>query len=143
MVTKIVHFVSHYCGPQECDCQPRCHQRIGDEIKVSSTEKNVTCRNCLSGIQADRKRGRMRGSQYASPCVAAAGRSAAEFSFTLDGSGFSGMPLERVAKYMTALAELAGGSAIFVRVTDNSIVFVDAGLQAPSEIAKSAETVKL
>lgn len=51
-----------------------------------------------------------------------------ELSFELSGISFSGMPLERVAKYMTALAELVGETAMFVRMTDNSIVFVDGGV---------------
>lgn len=48
-----------------------------------------------------------------------------ELSFCLDGIGFAGMPLERVAKYMTALADLVGETAIFIRMTDSSIVFCD------------------
>jgi hypothetical protein len=56
MKTKIVHFVSRCCGPQECDCRPRCFQREGDEIQVTTTAKNVTCKNCLKGLAADKKR---------------------------------------------------------------------------------------
>lgn len=60
-----------------------------------------------------------------------------ELSFELSGIGFSGMPLERVAKYMTALAELVGEAAIFVRMTDNSIVFVDGGAQPSTDTAET------
>jgi len=57
MATKIVHFVSHYCGPQECDCSPRCHAREGDEIVTSSSVAAVTCKNCLRGLRKDRHPG--------------------------------------------------------------------------------------
>lgn len=63
-----------------------------------------------------------------------------ELSFELSGIGFSGMPLERVAKYMTALADLVGETAIFVRMTDNSIVFVGGGAQTAQKIAETRET---
>ena len=62
-----------------------------------------------------------------------------ELSFELSGIGFSGMPLERVAKYMTALADLVGETAMFVRMTDNSIVFVDGGLQTDHKSAESID----
>lgn len=61
-----------------------------------------------------------------------------ELSFSLDGIGFSGMPLERVAQYMSALSGLVGDTAIFVRMTSNSIVFLDAGAQ---NTHKAAETL--
>lgn len=54
---------------------------------------------------------------------------AGEFSFVLEGIGFAGLPLERVAQYMTALADLVGDTAVFVRMSNNSIVFVDGGVQ--------------
>ena len=54
--SKIVHFLSHCCGPQECDCRPRCFQREGDEIQVTATAKDVTCKNCLKAMAADQKR---------------------------------------------------------------------------------------
>lgn len=57
MATKIVHFVSHYCGPQECDCSPRCHAREGDEIVTSSSVAAVTCKNCLRGLRKNRHPG--------------------------------------------------------------------------------------
>lgn len=59
-MVKPVHYVSHYCGQQECDFQPRCNQREGDNIKVSSIESRVTCKNCLSGMEKDKKRKRGR-----------------------------------------------------------------------------------
>lgn len=59
-----------------------------------------------------------------------------ELSFELSGIGFSGMPLERVAKYMTALADLVGETAMFVRMTDNSIVFVGGGGQSASKTSE-------
>lgn len=52
-------------------------------------------------------------------------RPSQELSFCLDGIGFSGMPLERVSKYMAALSDLLGGPAVFIRMTENSIVFYD------------------
>jgi len=63
-----------------------------------------------------------------------------ELSFELSGIGFSGMPLERVAKYMTALAELVGETAMFVHMTDNSIVFFDGGAQTALGSAETRET---
>jgi len=63
----------------------------------------------------------------------------AELSFELSGIGFSGMPLERVAKYMTALSELVGETAIFVRMTDNSIVFIDGGAQPATDPTETCE----
>jgi hypothetical protein len=54
---------------------------------------------------------------------------AGELSFVLEGIGFDGMPLARVAQYMTTLAELVGDTAVFVRMTNNAIVFVDGGAQ--------------
>lgn len=53
----VIHFVSHSCGPQECDCRPRCHAREGDEIKVSSSIQAVNCKNCLRGLEKDRRPG--------------------------------------------------------------------------------------
>lgn len=53
----VIHFVSHGCGPQECDCRPRCHAREGDEIKVSSSVQAVNCKNCLRGLEKDRRPG--------------------------------------------------------------------------------------
>lgn len=64
---------------------------------------------------------RLRGLLAESPSVAG------ELSFVLEGLGFTGMPLARVAQYMTTLAELVGETAMFVRMTNNSIVFADAG----------------
>ena len=63
-----------------------------------------------------------------------------ELSFELSGIGFSGMPLERVAKYMTAIADLVGETAMFVRMTDNSIVFVDGGAQTAPVSSETRET---
>jgi hypothetical protein len=54
---------------------------------------------------------------------------AGELSFVLEGIGFAGLPLARVAQYMTTLAELVGDTAVFVRMTNNAIVFVDGGAQ--------------
>lgn len=56
MASKIIHYISHYCGPQECDCRPRCHQRDGDEIRRTDSPDSVTCKNCLKGMAADYKR---------------------------------------------------------------------------------------
>lgn len=64
------------------------------------------------------------------PSQAAAQQSpavAGELSFVLEGIGFTGMPLARVAQYMTTLADLVGDTAVFVRMTNNAIVFVDGG----------------
>jgi hypothetical protein len=47
------------------------------------------------------------------------------FSFILHGARFDEMPLARVARYMTLLAELAGDDAVFVRITPTRIVFRD------------------
>lgn len=63
----------------------------------------------------------------------------AELRFELSGNGFSGMPLARVAKYMTALADLVGETAMFVRMTDNQIVFIEGGAQSPVATTESAE----
>ena len=60
-----------------------------------------------------------------------------EFSFTLDGIGFSGMPLERVARYMTAVAELVGETAVFVRMDEHSIVFADGGAETAPKSDKT------
>ncbi|OSN39538.1 hypothetical protein [Pseudomonas syringae] len=137
MKTKTVHFVSHSCGPQECDCVPRCHQRAGDEIRVTGAEEKVTCKNCLSAIEADKKRGRHSASknELDSKTPDIAGPSG-ELSFCLEGVGFVGMPLERVAKYIGALSELVGDTAVFVRMTDNSIVFYGASRAPSSEVTQ-------
>jgi hypothetical protein len=74
------------------------------------------------------------------PSAPAAIEVAGELSFELSGIGFSGMPLERVAKYMTALAELVGETAMFVRMTDNSIVFVDGGHQLAQKTPEHVES---
>ncbi|MBP5968703.1 hypothetical protein [Pseudomonas iridis] len=60
MVAKVLHYVSHGCGPQECDCRPRCFQREGDDIQTTSTAANVTCKNCLKGLAADKKQKSLR-----------------------------------------------------------------------------------
>ena len=52
--------------------------------------------------------------------------SPAEYSFHLEGIGFRGMPLERVAQYITALADLIGPTAKFSRMTDDAIYFTEA-----------------
>lgn len=54
MKKAVIHFVQHRCGPQECDCSPRCHAREGDEIVTSSSVAAVTCKNCLKGLKKDR-----------------------------------------------------------------------------------------
>lgn len=53
MKKAVIHFVQHSCGPQECDCSPRCHAREGDEIVTSSSVAAVTCKNCLRGLKKD------------------------------------------------------------------------------------------
>ncbi|WJV25892.1 MULTISPECIES: hypothetical protein [Pseudomonas] len=62
-----------------------------------------------------------------------------ELSFELSGLGFAGMPLERVARYMTALSELVGETAVFVRMTGNAIVFVDRGGQSTEKTSESID----
>lgn len=52
--------------------------------------------------------------------------SPAEYSFHLEGIGFRGMPLERVAQYITALSDLVGSAAKFSRMTDDAIYFTEA-----------------
>lgn len=68
-------------------------------------------------------------SPHGSCPVPVAAPAAGELSFVLEGIGFAGLPLERVAQYMTALADLVGDTAVFVRMTNNSIVFVDGGVK--------------
>lgn len=49
------------------------------------------------------------------------------FAFLIHGGAFKGMPLSRVAEYMTQLSLLAGPTAIFKRMTDDAIEFTEAG----------------
>ena len=62
---KTIHFVTHRCCLQECDCPTHCHQ--WGETKATSIEADVTCKNCLRVIAADQKRKRKREvAQFAS-----------------------------------------------------------------------------
>ncbi|CAI8908274.1 MULTISPECIES: helix-turn-helix domain-containing protein [Pseudomonas syringae group] len=61
-----------------------------------------------------------------------------EISFCIEGMGFSGMPLKRVANYISALSDLVGKTAIFIRMTDSSIVFYD-GSSSTAQNAPEAQ----
>lgn len=50
-----VHYLTHHCGPQECDCEPLCKGRAMDPI-TSSRENEVTCKTCLRALAAGRAR---------------------------------------------------------------------------------------
>lgn len=51
---KVIHHVTHSCCLQECDCLPSCHQ--WGELKQTSVEADVTCKNCLRVMASEQKR---------------------------------------------------------------------------------------
>lgn len=52
---KVMHYVEHHCGEQECDCEPLC-KVAADECQTISLLRYVTCGNCLRMIEAAQKR---------------------------------------------------------------------------------------
>jgi len=50
---KTMHYLDHYCGPQECDCVPICHGRLTDPAHTSDQQR-VTCKTCLNTLATRR-----------------------------------------------------------------------------------------